>query len=166
MKYYNLVLPFGESIEDFLRFCDETKNNLIIPRIPENRLSDENQDEERICLGTSFENCLTSIGSNRLNQVFEKYYKDESTGIPILIREFKDLDEYWLIKPDKEDVLDVEITDEHWYLMPIKPSKVYVKWLLFYRDGQYCDTIYKDWAIKMCDEGEITEEELVSSSFS
>lgn len=161
--FYNVVLPFGLFIDEFWEFYEKTKDSLIIPRIPENRLDNENQCEERICMAPSIEDCLTSIGSGRLERCFEDY-SDGETGIPILIHEFRlnyELECQWLIKPNKEDVLDAEITNEHWYLMPCKPYKSYIRYLNDYRDDEYCDCVYPDWAIKEYEKGNMTQEDLL-----
>ena len=150
MLFYNVVLPFGDSVEKFLDFCEKTKDNELIPRIPENILIDENQEEPRICLAPTVEDCLTAIGSKRLEIVFERYNNNLS-GIPILIKEFANLDPKWLIKPTTEDVPDSEITNEHWYLETCKPSNVYVKWLIEYRDDATCSIVYPDWVVEACD---------------
>lgn len=83
----------------------ERMNNMIIePRIPKNRLPDENNKIKRICVSQSINGCLTAVGGFKIGDVV--YIHKCQYNDPI--------------QPDINDVCDVYLTGEVWITEPVK----------------------------------------------
>lgn len=110
MKFYHISYSTEDIIEEF------------IPRIPEDRMKDENDTIKRVCVAPSLSNCLSAVTW----QDEIEYLCDEE--LPVRVYEFeitdeKIIDSNYLYKSGL--VNDANITKEHWILEKIKPSKVY-----------------------------------------
>ena len=94
----------------------------FIPRVPEQRLLDENDTIPRICACSSIEGCLTAMpgGGDYLPESLEY-----TAGI-IKVFEFESED---FLTPDylhqNRLVADADITQEYWLLKPVSPKKSY-----------------------------------------
>ena len=95
------------------------------PRIPKNRIKEEDRKVKRICCSNSIEGCLLAMPNNNEILLSEK-------GIYPLIKvyEFKeeDIEEGYLYFPKdiEKKVPDAITTKEHWIMSNIKASSSYI----------------------------------------
>lgn len=85
------------------------KKKLMIPRIPKNnafiQMGLEDNSIERICFCKNINECLLSKGMKK-GSVFNVFYID--------------IDEDEIYKPTKQEVCDVELSNEVWVRKPVK----------------------------------------------
>jgi hypothetical protein len=120
---------------------DQIKDIMVFPNIPYFLMGCEDGETERICLSESIEGCLTSIGWNRIDIAFQDQTDEDIDCLRIVVLKFKkeNLEEKYLFSPEyltvKNCVPDAEITKEWWYLLPVKPDEVEIKYLYGYNFG-------------------------------
>lgn len=144
--------------------AEQIKNIMFFPEIPYRILKGENDEIERICLAESVEGCLTAIGWNFLDTMFQDCMDEETEALRIVILKFdKDrLDKKYLRSPEELDekgyVPDAYITREWWYELPAKPDNVEIRYLCDYdmNDNDY--VVPRDIRKRM-EENDYTDEE-------
>ena len=126
---YNL-----ENRHDSLEEVQTMLKNLVLkPRIPETAMQLEDQDTPRICVAPTIEDCITAIGVTgtfrRCANTNEdaKSYENDDEVYPIIVIELPDTLNY--ITPDKNQVPDIEATNEKWLVEPFTPTSKEIKWL-------------------------------------
>lgn len=126
---YNL-----ETFFDSLADVEKALENLVLtPRIPETAMELEDQETPRICVAPTIEDCITAIGTigpfRRCANTNPdaKSYENTDEIYPIVVIELPDNLDY--ITPTKQQVPDVEETNEKWLTKPITPIKKSIKWL-------------------------------------
>ncbi len=119
---------------------ENLSNKVLTPRIPKNSWFIDNGYEDnktpRICVAKSIDNCLTAIGDD-IKDMILNVYALEKVEEELIIK-----------KPSKEEVPDVEVTDELWilnkarckFLFRIKVGNV-IKELNYILDGK----LYTAW---------------------
>lgn len=118
--------------------AEQIKNIVFFPDIPYSIMKGENQDIERICMSESIEGCLTSIGWNRLDCLFQDLMDEETEALRVVILKFDTdkLDKRYLRNPEELDekgyVPDAYITREWWYEIPVTPDEVEIRYLFNY----------------------------------
>lgn len=142
--------------------AEEIKNIMVFPSIPAYTMQDENNDIERICMAETIEGCLTSIGWNRLDTVFQDEMDEETESLRVVILKFNtdNLDKRFLRNPEELDekgyVPDAYITREWWYELPAQPDEVEIKYLYNYNMENIEYVLPKE----LRDKEELTEEEM------
>lgn len=118
----------------------DLNNKVLTPRVPRNSWFIDNGYEDgktpRICVAKTIDNCLTALGDDIKDMIFNVYSLEKAD---------KDL----ITKiPTKEEVPDVEITNEIWILNEAKCKFLYkikilnnVKEFTYKIDGK----IYSAW---------------------
>lgn len=119
----------------------------FIPRIPEDRAFKENASTPRISLSSTIEGCLTAVpwGGSLLSDIF---WGNKSYLVRVYEFDLDNLDLNNLFPPQylysNDLVVDSKVTNEYWYLKPIKPDRSYLIELEDY-DERVCDYInYKN----------------------
>ena len=82
-----------------------SKDIEVMPVLPATRNEREDSTTPRICVAPTLEDCITGIG------VLGRFRRTLSGN---------------------EEVFDVEMTHEHWFLTPKKPKRVHLRWLGMY----------------------------------
>lgn len=140
----------------------QIKNVMFFPDIPYAIMKGENQDIERICMSESIEGCLTSIGWNRLDCLFQDLMDEDTEALRVVILKFDTdkLDKKYLRSPEELDekgyVPDAYITREWWYELPVTPDDVEIKYLYNYTMDNTEYVMPKELRQK----AELTDEEL------
>ena len=108
MLFYHVELARTKPIEIF------------IPRIPDERLVDEDDVIPRICVSTSIIGCLNAVPWGKRNLDFIPDF------LPIRVYVFE-TDKFWSSSELYNDglVADAIYTDEHWLLEPIMPKEIF-----------------------------------------
>lgn len=118
--------------------------NKFNPRIPTNRIDEEDHQTPRICLSSSLEGCFTATDWGGIN--FSNHFWDCNNTFLFRVYEFNiaDLDLERLLPSDylyaEGLVDDANHTDEYWYLDDIEPSKTYLIEVNNYNEA-VCDLI-------------------------
>ena len=113
---------------------------ILIPRIPKNCWLIDNGYEDnktsRICVAKSIDDCLTAIGDDIKDMIFNVYALEK-------------VDEDLIVKkPTKEEVPDVEVTNELWVLNKAKCKFLYkIKVCSIIKELNYTldNEIYSAW---------------------
>lgn len=135
---------------------------MFFPDIPYSIMKGENNDIERICLSESIEGCLTSIGWNRLDCMFQDYMDEKTESLRMVVLKFDmdNLAKKYLWSPEELDELgyvpDAYITREWWYELPAKPDEVEIRYLYNYNMENIEYILPKELRHK----DELTDEEL------
>lgn len=134
MKVYHVACTLENRFRN-LQDAVLSYSGIITPGIPVTAGEYENRTIPRICVAPTIKDCLTGIKLvGRLKRCLaanEDAKSYETLGrevYPIIILEFN-IPKNKLYKPTKDEVHDVDITNEYWITQPVKADKVIVKWL-------------------------------------
>ena len=145
----NLELRF-DSLDDALSWANSRPRSWFEPKVPYTAMPEEDKTTPRICGAPTLEGCVTAlspIGTFRrclnANEDAKSYENDEEV-YPVFVVTFSDSHDW--VKPTKEQVPDVQLTDEHWLLAPALPTNIELKWLDAYsidikEDEDTCKTV-------------------------
>lgn len=124
MKLYRLI-PYEKAVPDNLA------GKPARPVVPEHRLTGENETIPRICVSSSLDGCLTSIGG--LNIVSALDTAVSCARFSIMTFDGKRLDKKHLMYPVQlcrlDYVYDAIYTDEFWITAPCMPESVTAMYL-------------------------------------
>lgn len=126
MSLFNEDIPISYHIVTYLEDVLKSYNTdtIIKARIPLNKMKEEDGFTPRICVAKSLEECVTAIsilGIFRLclssNEDMTSYADKGLEVYPIIVLTFKEK----LYKPTKEQVPDIDRTNEYWIMHDAKP---------------------------------------------
>lgn len=113
-----------------------SKDIEVMPVLPATRNEREDSTTPRICVAPTLEDCITGIGvlgrfrrTLSGNEEAFSYAVKGNEAYPVIVLEFDDDGVY---APTVEQVFDVEMTHERWFLTPKKPKRVRLRWLGMY----------------------------------
>lgn len=118
--------------------CEE-----VVPSVPFNRLPLEDATQTRICVSSSLDGCVTSIGItdlalNSLCRIMKQQKNPnrrtlfEALKFPFTVMEFEaecDSEGYWPTEKVSDYVPDAVFTNESWFIKPMRPCRVSYLWL-------------------------------------
>ena len=142
MKFYHVSRDLSRNLETFM------------PRIPKDRLYQEDDSIPRICVSTSIQGCISAAlwGGIALKESLQEvpcpnnFNLEEPFGVYLRVYEFEYVGNYYTDQALFESGLvhDAKMTHEHWLLEPCVPSKVYDILLYDWNEFIYDALTYDD----------------------
>lgn len=140
MKLYNVALP------------EDLHSDVFIPRIPDFRVSGEDNVTDRICLSDSISGCVSAVvwGGAQFEDMFFNTNKIESYPIKVYEFDTEDIKDGNLIGPDelyeKDLVRDATINNEYWVInQELKPRRYFYIQVTDFVEESFDDIAYKDY---------------------
>lgn len=104
------------------------KNNEFTPKVPANRLDDENADIERVCFADTLEGCFMAIP--KVRGIGEDLQDEQNGVVRVFEIDTDDFQENCIIKPEElhknKWVSDAIVTGEHWITTSFVAKRSYL----------------------------------------